>query len=101
ATMSIDTGRSDALAGIDVMVYQLFSLVGALSVAVAMRGRAARITPAALPLLGFVGIIGLMIWPDAIAVWVVPLGLFSGLSLGVSLTLMAERARDHRTSSAL
>jgi CP family cyanate transporter-like MFS transporter len=101
ATMSIDTGRSDALAGIDVMVYQLFSLVGALSVAVAMRRRAARITPAALPLLGFVGIIGLMIWPDAIAVWVVPLGLFSGLSLGVSLTLMAERARDHRTSSAL
>ena len=101
ATMSLDTGRSDALAGIDVMVYQLFSLVGALTVAFAMRGRAARITPAALPLLGFVGIIGLMIQPDAIGIWVVPLGLFSGLSLGVSLTLMAERARDHRVSSAL
>jgi CP family cyanate transporter-like MFS transporter len=27
--------------------------------------------------------------------------LFSGLSLGVSLTLMADRARDHSTSSAL
>lgn len=75
--------------------------VGALTVAFAMRGRAARITPTALPLLGFVGIIGLMIQPDAIGIWVVPLGLFSGLSLGVSLTLMAERARDHRVSSAL
>lgn len=101
ATMSLDTGRSDALAGIDVMVYQVFSLVGSLTVAIAMRGRGSRITPAALPVLGIAGIAGLMIWPDAIGLWVVPLGVFSGLSLGVSLTLMAERARDHSASSAL
>ncbi|MGP6170024.1 MFS transporter [Microbacterium sp. A204] len=101
ATMSLATGRSDTLAGVDVMIYQMFSLVGALTVAFAMRGRGARITPGALPLLGFVGIIGLMIWPEAIGIWVVPLGVFSGLSLGVSLTLMAQRARDHHTSSAL
>lgn len=101
ATMSLDTGRSDTLAGIDVMVYQVFSLVGSLTVALAMRGRGARLTPAALPLLGIAGIAGLMLWPDAIGFWVVPLGLFSGMSLGVSLTLMAERARDHGASSAL
>lgn len=101
ATMSLDTGRSDTLAGIDVMVYQVFSLVGSLTVALAMRGRGARLTPAALPLLGIAGIAGLMLWPDAIGVWVVPLGVFSGMSLGVSLTLMAERARDHGASSAL
>ncbi|MCK3769209.1 MFS transporter [Microbacterium aerolatum] len=101
ATMSLDTGRSDTLAGIDVMVYQVFSLVGSLTVALAMRGRGARLTPAALPLLGIAGIAGLMLWPDAIGLWVVPLGVFSGMSLGVSLTLMAERARDHGASSAL
>ncbi|WP_228479796.1 MFS transporter [Microbacterium abyssi] len=101
ATMSLDAGRSDTLAGIDVMVYQVFSLVGSLTVALAMRGRGARLTPAALPLLGIAGIAGLMLWPDAIGLWVVPLGVFSGMSLGVSLTLMAERARDHSASSAL
>ena len=30
ATMSLDTGRGAVLAGIDVMVYQLFSLIGSL-----------------------------------------------------------------------
>jgi len=101
ATMSLDTGRGAVLAGIDVMVYQLFSLIGSLAIAFVMRGRAARITPAVLPVLGLTGIAGLMIWPDAIGFWVVPLGVFSGLSLGVSLTLMAQRARDHNASSAL
>ncbi|WP_460801961.1 MFS transporter [Microbacterium sp. GXF6406] len=101
ATMSLDTGRDSTLAGIDVMVYQVFSLVGSLAIAAAMRGRGARITPAALPLLGIAGIIGLMLLPDLIGFWVIPLGTFSGMSLGVSLTLMAERARDASTSSAL
>lgn len=101
ASVSISTGRSAAIAGVDVMVYQLFSLVGALAVSLVMRGRGERLTPALLPALGAAGVIGLMIWPDAIGVWVVPLGLFSGASLGVSLTLMAQRARDHTASSAL
>lgn len=101
ASVSISTGRSAAIAGVDVMVYQVFSLVGALAVALVMRGRGERITPALLPALGIAGVIGLMIWPGAIGFWVVPLGLFSGTSLGVSLTLIAQRARDHSTSSAL
>ncbi len=101
APMSLATGRSAALAGVDVMVYQVFSLVGSLAVAFAMHGRGARITPALLPLLGVAGVVGLMLWPAAVGVWVVPLGVFSGASLGVSLTLMAQRARDHSTSSAL
>ncbi|MCE7483224.1 MFS transporter [Microbacterium profundi] len=101
ASVSIATGRSAAIAGVDVMVYQLFSLVGSLAVALVMRGRGERITPALLPALGVAGVVGLMIWPGAVGFWVVPLGLFSGASLGVSLTLMAQRARDHSTSSAL
>lgn len=101
ASVSLSTGRSAAIAGVDVMVYQLFSLVGALALPLAMRGRGERIAPALLPALGISGIAGLMIWPGTIGFWVVPLGLFSGASLGISLTLMAQRARDHSTSSAL
>lgn len=99
--ISLTTGRSAEIAGVDVMIYQIFSLVGALTNAFLMRGRGARITPAVLPLLGMFGIVGLMVAPGAIGLWVIPLGLFSGLSLGVSLTLMADRARDHSASSAL
>lgn len=101
ASVSTATGRSAAIAGVDVMVYQVFSLVGALALPLVMRGRGERIAPALLPALGISGIAGLMIWPGAIGFWVVPLGLFSGASLGISLTLMAQRARDHSTSSAL
>ncbi|GAA5153275.1 CynX/NimT family MFS transporter [Microbacterium pseudoresistens] len=101
STMSLDTGRSATIAGVDVMIYQIFGLVGSLAVALVMHGRAARITPAALPVLGILAVIGLMVLPDAIGFWAVPLGLFSGASLGVSLTLIAERAPDHSTSSAL
>ncbi|WP_426187205.1 MFS transporter [Microbacterium sp. TWP3-1-2b2] len=101
ASVSLSTGRGAAIAGVDVMVYQLFSLVGALALPLAMRGRGERIAPALLPALGISGIAGLMIWPGTIGFWVVPLGLFSGASLGISLTLMAQRARDHSTSSAL
>jgi CP family cyanate transporter-like MFS transporter len=101
ASVSISTGRTAAIAGVDVMVYQVFSLVGSLALPLVMRGRGERIAPALLPVLGISGIAGLMISPDAIGFWVVPLGLFSGGSLGISLTLMAQRARDHSTSSAL
>ncbi|GAB3633187.1 MFS transporter [Microbacterium shaanxiense] len=101
ATMSTDTGRSALTAGFDVMVYQAFSIAGSLTIAVLMRGRGARITPALLPVVGLIGGIGMLLAPDAIGFWVMPLGLFSGSSLGVALTLIAQRARDHRTSSAL
>lgn len=101
STMSIDTGRGAALAGVDVMVFQIFSLIGSLAIAVALRGRWERITPAALPALGVVATVGLMLRPDLIGVWGVPLGLFCGASLTVSLTLIAHRSRDHGTSSAL
>lgn len=101
APMSLTAGRDATAAGIDVMTYQLFSLIGSLTVAIAMRGKGGRITPALLPVLGILGIVCLIIWPGAIGYWVIPLGLFSGASLGVSLTLMAQRARDHSASSAL
>jgi CP family cyanate transporter-like MFS transporter len=101
ATISTSTGRSPVVAGFDVMLYQLFSLVGSLVVPVVLRGRAERFIPATIPALGIAGTIGLMLAPDAIVVWCVVLGLYGGASLGMSLTLMAHRARDHDAASAL
>ncbi|WP_297950621.1 MFS transporter, partial [uncultured Microbacterium sp.] len=101
ATFSTSVGRSDVVAGIDVMVYQIFALVGSLSVPLLLRGRGARVAPAALPLLGIAGTVGLLAVPDGIDAWVAAIGLYSGASLGMSLTLIAQRARDHDASAAL
>ncbi|WP_442574124.1 MFS transporter [Microbacterium sp. F51-2R] len=101
ASISASTGRSAVVAGIDVMIYQIFSLVGSLVVPLVLRGGAERWVPALIPTLGIIGVIGLMAAPDAIIAWVVLIGLSSGASLGMTLTLMAQRARDHDASAAL
>lgn len=100
-TISTSSGRSAATGGIDVMIYQIFSIVGSLALPLVLRGAANRWVPAALPVLGLAGIAGLAFAPDAIVVWVSLLGAFSGASLGMSLTLMAQRARDTDAATAL
>jgi CP family cyanate transporter-like MFS transporter len=45
--------------------------------------------------------LGLILAPGALTFWAACAGLAAGASLNMSLTLMAERARDHATSSAL
>lgn len=101
ATIAVSTGRSAVTAGIDVMIYQVGALVGAIAVPVVLRGGAARWVPAVLPVIALVGLAGLIAAPDAILAWVIVLGPASGASLGVSLTLMAQRARDHHGATAL
>ncbi|GAA1971380.1 MFS transporter [Microbacterium deminutum] len=101
AAISTSTGRSPVVAGIDVMVYQIFALVGALLVPLTLRGGRERYAPALVPSLAVVGVIGLIAAPGSILVWAPLIGLSSGASLGMSLTLMAIRARTHQGASAL
>lgn len=101
ATISMSTGRSEVVAGIDVMVYQLFTLVGSSVLPFLLRGRFEHFVPAVIPSLAAVGVIGLMLAPGAILLWAPLIGLSSGSTLGMSLTLMAQRARDHDAASAL
>jgi MFS transporter, CP family, cyanate transporter len=101
ATFSGSLGRSEALAGVDVMVYQIFSLVGSMAVPFALRGAGERLLPAGIPVVGVAGALGLLLVPAGIDVWVSVIGLFSGASLGMALTLIAQRARDHDASAAL
>ncbi|MFH8251149.1 MFS transporter [Microbacterium sp. B2969] len=101
ASISTSTGRSAVVAGVDVMIFQIFSVAGSLVIPFLLRGRLERWVPALIPPLGIVGVVGLMAAPDAILAWVVLIGLSSGASLGMTLTLMAQRARDHDASAAL
>src|SRR5690606_13664580 len=51
AAISMSTGRSEVVAGIDVMVYQLFSLAGSVLLPLILRGRVERLAPALIPVL--------------------------------------------------
>lgn len=101
APLSMSIGRSEVIAGIDVMVYQLFALAGCLLLPLILRGGLERWAPAVIPSLAIVGVAGLMVAPGAVLVWGSLIGLTSGATLAMSLTLMAQRARDHDTSAAL
>lgn len=101
AAISMSTGRSEVIAGIDVMVYQLFSLAGSVLVPLMLRGRVERLAPALIPVLALIGVAGLIVAPSAILVWVPLAGLSSGACLAMTFTLMAQRARDHDASTAL
>jgi CP family cyanate transporter-like MFS transporter len=101
APLSMSIGRSEVVAGVDVMVYQLFSLAGCLLLPLILRGALERWAPALIPSLAIVGVAGLMIAPGGVLVWGSLIGLTGGATLAMSLTLMAQRARDHDTSAAL
>jgi CP family cyanate transporter-like MFS transporter len=101
APFATANGRSAVVAGIDVMIYQIAAVVGSLVLPVFLRGRARRWVPASLPVLAVGAVVGMLVAPDALTAWAVPSGLSAGASLGMSLTLMAERARDHSASTAL
>lgn len=101
AAISTSIGRSEVVAGFDVMIYQLTTIIGSIIVPLLLRGPAERYVPAAIPLVGVVGIVGIMIAPQGIVGWVLITGLSSGASLSMALTLMAQRARTADASAAL
>lgn len=101
APLSVSIGRSAIVAGLDVMLYQVFSIAGSLTLPLLLRGRARARIPALLPSLAMVGVVGLMVAPQFVLLWAPCIGLSSGASLGMTLTLMAQRARDHGTAAAL
>ncbi|WP_232531720.1 MFS transporter [Microbacterium halophytorum] len=94
-------GHSEVLAGYDVMIFQMVGVLGSIALPFAMRGRMERWVPAILPLFSMAGVAGLLLAPSGIFLWISLAGLCSGGSIACSLTLMATRARDHQTASAL
>ncbi|HEX5731064.1 MFS transporter [Microbacterium sp.] len=101
APIAHSLGRSEVVAGIDVMIYQLCAFAGSLVVPLLLRGRIERFAPAVIPVLSIVGILGLIALPGAFLFWVILCGLASGASLSMSFSLFSLRARTHQGSSAL
>jgi CP family cyanate transporter-like MFS transporter len=101
APISTSTGRSPVTAGIDVMLFQIFGVIGSLVIPFALRGPVKRWVPALIPVLAIVGTVGLIAAPGGVLVWGCLAGLSTGAALGMSLTLMAQRARNHSTAAAL
>ncbi|HEX6364698.1 MAG TPA: MFS transporter, partial [Agromyces sp.] len=95
APFAITLGRSQVVAGIDVMILQVCSLIGSLIVPFLLRAPGlARWTPALIPLVGIVGVVGLITLPEFIGGWVILCGLGSGASLSMTFTLFGLRARS-------
>ncbi|WP_246159938.1 MFS transporter [Microbacterium rhizomatis] len=101
APIAQSLGRSEVVAGIDVMVYQLFCFGGSLVVPLLLRGRFGRYAAACIPALTLLGILGLIVVPDLFTVWAIVCGIGCGAALGMSLSLFSLRARTHQAASAL
>ena len=101
APIAQSLGRSEVVAGIDVMVYQIFCFGGSLLVPLLLRGRLQRFAAAAIPALTLLGIVGLIVAPSLFVVWTIVCGVGCGAALGMSLSLFSLRARTHHGASAL
>ncbi|WP_254431342.1 MFS transporter [Agromyces sp. Marseille-P2726] len=95
APFALTLGRSEVVAGIDVMLLQVCSLIGSLSVPFLLRAPGlARWTPALIPVVGIIGVTGLITVPAFFIGWVLICGLASGASLSMTFTLFGLRARS-------
>ena len=101
APLALSVGRSEVIAGVDVMLLQASSLVGSLTVPVLLRGALARWAPCLIPVLGLAAITGLAAAPALFLGWVLLYGLSSGASLATSFSLFSLRARTHRAAAQL
>lgn len=101
AAISTSTGRSHIVAGVDVMFYQLLSIIGALVLPLLLRGAAGHMVPALIPSFGVLGAVGLLLFPHSILFWGACMGLSAGASLTMSFTLMAQRTHDPGTAATL
>lgn len=101
APISTSLGRSEIVAGLDVTVFQILGVIGAMLLPAVLRGRVRRWVPAVVPAIAMSAAAGLLLAPGGVLAWAAVAGLAAGASLAMALTLMAERAPDPPTASAL
>lgn len=94
-------GQSPTAAGIGVMVFQLFGLVGSMLVPLFARGGLRRWLAMILPLFGLFSWVGMIAAPAGMPLWILIAGLVAGAQLTLSITLMALRARTRAIATAL
>ena len=101
-TIEISTGVSERTAGVHLFLFQCFGLVGGLSIPRLLKHptdqRAGTIT-ASVPIL--VALLGILLAPGLIVVWVVIAGLGQGAALVAALSLISIRGRSHHEATQL
>ena len=100
-TVEQSYGRSAIAAGWDLMFFQLAGVVSSLLFPFLLRGRLRRIGPVVPAVGSFAAVLGLMLAPETMLLWVVLAGFSCGGSLVVALSLFGMRTRTHRQASAV
>jgi CP family cyanate transporter-like MFS transporter len=95
-------GVTETTAGVHLFVYQGLGIVGGLVVpALLHRGPDERLGAVAASAPALVALLGLLLAPDLVVLWVVVAGLGQGAALVVALSLVALRGRDQRETARL
>ncbi|MGM0928339.1 MAG: MFS transporter [Actinomycetota bacterium] len=94
-------GRSELASGWDLMMFQLIGVVSSLMTPVALRGPTQRLAASLPPLLVLAGVLGILLMPQIMLLWVLVAGFGCGSSLVTALSLFGLRTRTHREASAL
>lgn len=95
-------GYTQADAGWLLFLYQAIAIIANLGCTAALkRMRDARLTAFIASAAIFIGLLGLLLWPQQAALWLIIAGLGAGASLVLSLSLFNLRASDHHQASKL
>jgi MFS transporter, CP family, cyanate transporter len=101
-TIEISTGISERTTGVHLFLFQVFGLIGGLSIPRLMKHptsqRAGAVT-ASIPIL--VALLGLLLAPGLALVWAIVAGLGQGAALVAALTLISIRGRTHHETTQL
>jgi CP family cyanate transporter-like MFS transporter len=102
-TVEHSQGFSVATAGVHQAVFQVSGIVGSAGYGLALqRSRSdQRVLAVCAAPLTMAGMVGQFAWPHGAILWTTIIGLSSGATLVLALTLFALRASDHRQSAEL
>ncbi|MFT3943021.1 MAG: MFS transporter [Ancrocorticia sp.] len=101
-TIEIAAGMSQHEAGWHLFIYQIVGIAGTLLIPLLMRGsrhQVAAALTASVPI--FVGVLGLLLFPQLGLLWVIVAGLGSGAALVVALSLISLRGRTQQETTQL
>lgn len=99
--IDISRGESPVAAGFHVTFFHVFGIIGSLLMPFMMRGALRRVLPAAIPLLGMLGGLGVVLAPGVLYLWLAFAGLTCGVSLSIALTFIAQRSPSTAIAGAV
>lgn len=101
-TIEIANGVSEQTAGIHLFLFQGFGLVGGLTIPRLMKNpvsQTAGAVTASVPIV--IALLGLLLVPNLVIVWVIIAGLGQGSALVAALSLISIRGRSHHETTQL